>query len=78
MNWNRRPDATERLVELAGRYAGETTRREEDLTWREAPVSKRLEHALVHGVVDYIEEDVEEARSVATRPRPTTSCGLPM
>jgi len=66
--WNRRPDATERLVELAGRYAGETTRREEDLTWREAPVSKRLEHALVHGVVDYIEEDVEEARSVATRP----------
>ena len=66
--WNRRPDATERLVELAGRYAGAATRREEDLSWREAPVEKRLEHALVHGVVDYIEEDVEEARSVSARP----------
>jgi 5-methyltetrahydrofolate--homocysteine methyltransferase len=66
--FNRRPDATERLVELAGRYAGEAQRREEDLSWREAPVSKRLEHALVHGVVDFIEEDVEEARLEATRP----------
>ena len=66
--WNRRPDATERLVELAGRYAGAATRREEDLSWRDAPVEKRLEHALVHGVVDYIEEDVEEARSVSARP----------
>ena len=66
--WNRRPDATERLVELASRYAGDATRREEDLSWREAPVEKRLEHALVHGVVDYIEEDVEEARSAAARP----------
>ena len=66
--WNRRPDSTERLVELASRYAGDATRREEDLSWREAPVEKRLEHALVHGVVDYIEEDVEEARSAAARP----------
>jgi 5-methyltetrahydrofolate--homocysteine methyltransferase len=66
--WNRRPDATERLVELAGRFAGEATRREEDLSWRDAPVSKRLEHALVHGVVDFIEEDVEEARRDAARP----------
>jgi len=66
--WNRRPDATERLVELAGRFAGETLRREEDLSWRDAPVEKRLEHALVHGVVDFIEEDVEEARSAAVRP----------
>jgi 5-methyltetrahydrofolate--homocysteine methyltransferase len=66
--WNRRPDATERLVELAGRYAGEAQRREEDLSWREAPVEKRLEHALVHGVVDFIEDDVEEARLVAARP----------
>ncbi|HTK23693.1 MAG TPA: methionine synthase, partial [Gaiella sp.] len=66
--WNRRPDATERLVELAGRFAGETRRREEDLSWRDAPVEKRLEHALVHGVVDFIEEDVEEARSTAVRP----------
>jgi len=48
----RRPDATERLVELAGRVKGEGTRREIDLSWREAPVGKRLEYALVHGVVD--------------------------
>ena len=60
--WNRRPDATERLVELARRYEGEALRREEDLSWRDAPVEKRLEHALVHGIVDFIEADVEEAR----------------
>ena len=61
--WNRRPDATERLVEFARRYEGdEAVRREEDLSWREAPVEKRLEHALVHGIVDFIEVDIEEAR----------------
>jgi 5-methyltetrahydrofolate--homocysteine methyltransferase len=64
----RRPDATERLVELAGRVQGEATRREVDLSWRDAPVAKRLEYALVHGVVDYIEEDTEEARLSAPRP----------
>ena len=64
----RRPDATERLVEIAERVRGEGTRREFDLSWREAPVGKRLEHALVHGVVDFIEEDTEEARQqVAAR-----------
>ncbi|HET8741418.1 MAG TPA: methionine synthase [Gaiella sp.] len=66
--FNRRPDSTERLVELAGRYAGEAHRREEDLSWRDAPVAERLEHALVHGVVDFIEEDVEEARLEVARP----------
>ncbi|HET9242344.1 MAG TPA: methionine synthase [Gaiella sp.] len=67
--WNRRPDATERLVELARRFEGdEAVRREEDLSWREAPVAKRLEHALVHGIVDFIEEDVEEARQASKRP----------
>ncbi len=66
--WNRRPDATERLVEFARRYEGEATRREEDLSWREAPVEKRLEHALVHGIVDFIEADVEEARQARARP----------
>ena len=66
--WNRRPDATERLVELARRFEGDAVRREEDLAWREAPVEKRLEHALVHGIVDFIEEDVEEARASAARP----------
>jgi 5-methyltetrahydrofolate--homocysteine methyltransferase len=64
----RRPDATERLVELAGRVEGEATRRELDLSWRDAPVAKRLEYALVHGVVDYIEDDTEEARLSLPRP----------
>ena len=66
--FDRREDATERLVEYAGRVQGEATRREVDLSWREAPVEKRLEHALVHGIVDFIEEDTEEARKRADRP----------
>ena len=66
--FNRRPDATERLVEIADRFRGEGTRRELDLRWREAPVGKRLEHALVHGIVDFIEDDTEEARQSAQRP----------
>ena len=67
--WNRRPDATERLVTLAGRFAGETAvRREEDLAWRDAPVGERLSYALVHGIVDHIEVDVEEARQTSARP----------
>jgi 5-methyltetrahydrofolate--homocysteine methyltransferase len=66
--FNRRPDATERLVEIADRFRGEGTRRELDLRWREAAVGKRLEHALVHGIVDFIEDDTEEARQTAKRP----------
>jgi 5-methyltetrahydrofolate--homocysteine methyltransferase len=66
--FNRRPDATERLVELAGRVKGGATRRELDVAWRDQPVAKRLEHALVHGIVDYVEGDVEEARLGAARP----------
>ncbi len=66
--WNRRPDATERLVALAGRFSGTAVEREEDLSWRDAPVGKRLEHALVHGIVDHIEVDVEEARQASARP----------
>jgi 5-methyltetrahydrofolate--homocysteine methyltransferase len=66
--FNRRPDATERLVELASRVRGEGAKRERDLSWREAPVEKRLEHALVHGIVDFIEEDTEEARQRFARP----------
>jgi 5-methyltetrahydrofolate--homocysteine methyltransferase len=66
--FDRREDATERLVEFAGRVRGEGMRREVDLSWREAPVEKRLEHALVHGIVDFIEEDTEEARQRADRP----------
>jgi 5-methyltetrahydrofolate--homocysteine methyltransferase len=66
--FNRRPDATERLVEFARTVEGEGTKRELDLSWREAPVEKRLEYALVHGVVDFIEADTEEARLKLPRP----------
>jgi 5-methyltetrahydrofolate--homocysteine methyltransferase len=66
--FNRRPDATERLVEIADQFRGEGTKRELDLRWREAPVAKRLEWALIHGVVDFIEADTEEARLTAKRP----------
>src|SRR5262249_5528530 len=66
--FDRRPDATERLVEHAATVSGGATKRELDLSWREAPVEERLAHALVHGVVDFIEEDTEEARQAATRP----------
>src|SRR3954468_20270776 len=66
--FNRRPDATERLVEGAGDVPGAGTKRELDLRWREAPVEKRLEHALVHGIVDHVEADTEEARRTAARP----------
>src|SRR5881409_2615055 len=66
--FNRRPDATERLVEYASRVEGEGTKRERDLSWREAPVEERLSHALVHGIVDFIEADTEEARQKHARP----------
>ena len=66
--FDRRPDATERLVEYASTVSGEATRREVDLAWREQPVEGRLSYALVHGIVDFIEEDVEEARQVRERP----------
>jgi 5-methyltetrahydrofolate--homocysteine methyltransferase len=66
--FDRRPDATERLVEYAGTISGEGTRREFDLSWREAPVEERLAHSLVHGIVDFIEEDTEEARQASARP----------
>jgi 5-methyltetrahydrofolate--homocysteine methyltransferase len=66
--FNRRPDGTERLVELAERVRGEGTPRELDLSWRSAPVETRLSHALVHGIVDFIEEDTEEARQQYDRP----------
>ena len=66
---NRRIDATERLLELAERYKhkkGEV--RVEDLRWRDWPVQRRLSHALVHGIDQYVVDDTEEARAMATRP----------
>ena len=60
---NRRNDATERLLELAEKYKGSaSSERVQDLAWREWPVEKRLEHALVKGIAEYAEEDTEEAR----------------
>ncbi len=66
--FNRREDATERLVEYASTVQSGGTKRELDLAWREAPVGERLSHALVHGIVDFIEEDTEEARQQLARP----------
>ena len=66
---NRRPDATERLLEIAGRYrGGKGAEKAEDLSWREAPVAARLSHALVHGIDQYAVEDTEEARLQTDRP----------
>ncbi|SNR63609.1 methionine synthase [Paracoccus sediminis] len=67
---NRRPDATERLLEIAERFKGEggAKAREKDLSWRELTVEKRLEHALVNGITEYIDADTEEARLGAERP----------
>jgi 5-methyltetrahydrofolate--homocysteine methyltransferase len=65
---NRRPDATERLLELAETVKGDGKKREIDLTWREASVQNRLSHALVKGIVEFIDEDVEECRHLFKRP----------
>jgi 5-methyltetrahydrofolate--homocysteine methyltransferase len=66
--FNRREDATERMVEFAETVRGEGKKREVDLSWRETDVQARLSHALVHGIVDFIEEDTEEARQQYPRP----------
>src|SRR6202044_3975347 len=66
---NRRADAAERLLALAERHRGHgKEKKEADLAWRDWPVEKRLSHALVHGITDFIEADVEEARHKAPRP----------
>ena len=66
---NRHEDATDKLLELAPKYQGDgKTVVKEDLAWRELPVNKRLEHALVKGITDYIEDDTEAARQAAEKP----------
>jgi 5-methyltetrahydrofolate--homocysteine methyltransferase len=67
---NRRHDATERLLDIAERYRGGPGReaKAQDLTWREWTVEKRLSHALVNGITEYIDADTEEARLAAERP----------
>jgi 5-methyltetrahydrofolate--homocysteine methyltransferase len=66
---NRRPDASERLLALADKFRGAGQEAKQvDLAWRERPVEKRLAHALVHGITDFVETDVEEARKLSKRP----------
>jgi 5-methyltetrahydrofolate--homocysteine methyltransferase len=67
---NRRPDATERLLALAEKYRdlGDAELVEKEQEWRSWPVGRRLEHALVKGIAEFIEEDAEEARHEAERP----------
>src|SRR6202011_5004015 len=59
--FDRRPDATERLVEFAKNVSGAGSKREVDLTWREGSVEERLAYAVLHGEVEFIEADAEEA-----------------
>jgi 5-methyltetrahydrofolate--homocysteine methyltransferase len=66
---NRHPQATDKLLEIAPRYQGEgKVENKEDLAWRDLPVNKRLEHALVKGITEFIEEDTELARKQADKP----------
>ena len=67
---NRRPDATERLLEAAPRFKGDGAgaSKATDLEWRTWSVEKRIEHALVNGITEFIEQDTEEARQAAERP----------
>jgi 5-methyltetrahydrofolate--homocysteine methyltransferase len=60
--FDRRPDATERLVEFAKNVSGAGAKREVDLSWREGTVEQRLAYAVLHGEVEFIEADAEEAR----------------
>lgn len=66
---NRRDDATERLLEIAAQFKGDgSVAEKQDDAWRSLPVNKRLEHALVKGITDFIEQDTEEARQQAEKP----------
>ncbi|HEY3214566.1 MAG TPA: methionine synthase [Actinomycetota bacterium] len=66
--FDRRPDATERMVSFAETVKGGAMKKEVDLSWRDTTVEERLKHALVHGIDDFIEEDTEEARQAHERP----------
>ena len=66
---NRRPDATDRLLDAAPKFKGGGAKKvEQDLAWRDGPVEERLKHALVHGITAFIEADTEEARQAAEKP----------
>lgn len=65
---NRRSDATERLLEFADAFKGDGKKQEKDVAWRNAPLQERITHALVKGITEFIDEDVEEARHQFERP----------
>jgi 5-methyltetrahydrofolate--homocysteine methyltransferase len=65
---NRRTDATDRLLEVAGDFKAGAGAAEADMSWREQPVRERLVHALVNGITDFIDADTEEARGMSSRP----------
>jgi len=69
---NRRKDATERMIEIAGTLKAGGNKQEQNLEWRNTPVEKRLAHALVHGITQWIVEDTEEMRQqvLAAKGRP--------
>jgi 5-methyltetrahydrofolate--homocysteine methyltransferase len=68
--FNRRADATERLLDLAQRFKNDSAgaREETSLAWRQQPVEERIKYALVHGIADFVVDDVEEARLASARP----------
>ena len=68
--FNRRADATERLLDLAQRYKNDSASAQEEtnLAWRNASVEERIKYALVHGIADFVTDDTEEARLAAARP----------
>ncbi|GIS36056.1 MAG: hypothetical protein Ct9H90mP7_0640 [Candidatus Neomarinimicrobiota bacterium] len=61
-------NSTERLIELAQSHKGKKERKTADLKWRESSVEERLSHSLKDGIVDFIDEDIEEARQKYDRP----------
>ena len=65
---NRRPDATDRLLEAADRFKAGAAKQATDMSWREKAVDDRLAHALVHGITDFIDDDTEKSRQQAEKP----------
>jgi len=65
---DRRPDATERLLEIAATLGGDTARQVDELAWRRQPLADRLAHAMVNGITDFIDPDVAEALTAYPRP----------
>jgi 5-methyltetrahydrofolate--homocysteine methyltransferase len=66
--FNRRPDATERLLDIANSFKGQAKKKEQELEWRSAPVEERIANALVKGIVEFIERDLEEGLQKYSRP----------